>query len=264
MTSLQELREQKRAASGQRVSESQADDAASNGSANGHRRHESHMSTAVDADPYSLLLITADYLDDVERVRIATENRVRSLEQVKNIPTGLMTFWYEQVAATQHLETSATKQLERAMKKHPLNPWVESMVGVGHKQIARLLAATGDPAERETLGQFRQYCGHGDPARSSKRRGEQIEFNPEAKMRIYLIAAQCIKYAQSPYRPVYDAGREKYADALHPGPCLRCGPAGKPAQKGSELNDGHKHARAIRLVAKAILKDLYAAAKEVE
>ena len=252
---LMQLRERKRAREQTRVSSS----------ANGHIQFGHQSQDAVGAaDPYSLLLITADYLDDIERVRIATENRVRSLEQVKNVPAGLMTFWHEQENELQRLEAGATGQLERAMKRHPLNPWVKSMVGVGHKQLARLLAATGDPAERETLGQFRQYCGHGDPARSSKRTGEQVEFSPEAKKRIWLIAASCIKFANSPYRPIYDAGREKYADAVHTQPCKRCGPAGKPAQPGSELNDGHKHARALRLVGKAILKNLYSEAKKVK
>lgn len=248
---------------------------ASVSSANGHLLGAPQSQRAVGtADAYGLLLITADYLDDVERVRIATENRVRSLEQVKAnaIPPGLMTFWHEQVAAMQRLEAGATGQLTRAMRQHPLNPWVESMIGVGHKQLARLLSATGDPTSyidpeegyiERTLGMFRQYCGHGDPLRSSKRRGEQIEFSPEAKKRIWLIASSCIKHANSPYRSVYDAGREKYADAAHNAPCPRCGPAGKPAQRGSDLSDSHKHARALRLVGKAVLKDLYAEAKAV-
>lgn len=58
-------------------------------------------------------------------------------------------------------------------------------------------------------------------------------------------------------------GREKYADAKHPADCVRCGPKGKPALAGSDLSDGHKHARAIRLTAKEILKDLWIESRDI-
>lgn len=49
--------------------------------------------------------------------------------------------------------------------------------------------------------------------------------------------------------------------AVHRVPCHRCGPAGRPALIGSPLSDGHKDARALRLVAKAVLRDLWMAAR---
>ena len=50
---------------------------------------------------------------------------------------------------------------------------------------------------------------------------------------------------------------DEYADAVHAAECKRCGPKGKPAQPGSPLSAAHQHARAIRLIAKAILRDLW-------
>lgn len=94
-------------------------------------------------------------------------------------------------------------------------------------------------------------------------RGQRGNWNRTAKMRAYLCAEACMKNRQSPYRKVYEDGREKYADAVHQRSCHRCGPAGKPAHPGSPLNDGHKHARALRLVAKAILADLWAEGKRL-
>lgn len=49
--------------------------------------------------------------------------------------------------------------------------------------------------------------------------------------------------------------------AVHQMPCIRCGPAGKPAPAGSPLSDGHKHARALRAVAKAVLKNMWREAR---
>lgn len=43
------------------------------------------------------------------------------------------------------LERSIIRDLERAMKAHPLGPWVQRQRRLGPKQTARLLAAIGDP-----------------------------------------------------------------------------------------------------------------------
>jgi hypothetical protein len=93
-------------------------------------------------------------------------------------------------------------------------------------------------------------------------------------MRAYLIAETCIKFdgkpdkndrprPLSPYRAVYDAGRVKYAEAVHPAACRRCGPAGHPAAAGSPLSSGHQHARALRLVMKEILRDLWSESRRI-
>jgi hypothetical protein len=92
---------------------------------------------------------------------------------------------------------------------------------------------------------------------AARRRGVKVNWSPTAKMRAYLVSESCVKQRSSPYRAVYDAGREKYAEAVHKVACVRCGPAGKPAQPGSALSKGHQDARAKRLVSKAVLKDLW-------
>lgn len=114
-----------------------------------------------------------------------------------------------------------------------------------------------------------------------RRRGQKANWSSTAKMRAFLVAESCIKQVgtdpghsrldahgtsarrRSPYRDTYDAGRAKYAEAVHAHACERCGPSGKPAPIGSPLSDGHKHARAMRLVAKAILRDLWVEARRL-
>jgi hypothetical protein len=97
----------------------------------------------------------------------------------------------------------------------------------------------------------------------TRKRGQRGNWSTEARSRTRLIAESCIKRYGSPFRPVYDEGREKYADAVHTSPCVRCGPKGSPALVGSPLSDGHKHARALRLVAKEILKSLWLEGKRL-
>lgn len=118
---------------------------------------------------------------------------------------------------------------------------------------------------------------------ASRKRGTRANWSATAKSRAHLIAKACLKQlvkpcavpddekaavhvedcACSPYRRVYDAGRVKYADAVHQVQCRQCGPKGSPALPGSTLSEGHKHARALRLVAKEILKDLWREAKRL-
>jgi hypothetical protein len=97
---------------------------------------------------------------------------------------------------------------------------------------------------------------------ATRTRGMKANWSPTAKMRLYLISVSIVK-AGGPYREIYDGGRTKYADAVHQVECKRCGPAGLPAQPGSALSDGHKHARALRLVSKTILRDLWREAKRL-
>ena len=96
-----------------------------------------------------------------------------------------------------------------------------------------------------------------------RQRGAHANWSATAKMRAFLVAESCIKQSGTPYRAVYDATRAKYADALHAVECIRCGPKGKPAPIGSALSDGHKHARALRAVAKEVLRDLWREARRI-
>lgn len=263
-----------------------------------------------------LLALLADVLDDLERTRIANENRLRQLTRDEADSDGEergfgLTLDQPQVAALADvvtalgkLEHQSTLNLQRAVRKHPLGPWVKATVGVGEKQGARLLAAIGDPYwntlhDRPRLvSELWAYCGlhvlpaaqrptdthganggggkQGDPGQHdggtqdpsagvapTRARGQRANWSTVAKTRAYLIAESCIKQARSPYRAVYDDGRKKYADAIHAAPCRRCGPSGKPADTGTPLSAGHQHARAMRLVMKTLLRDLWAESKRL-
>lgn len=104
-----------------------------------------------------LLNLAAITLDDLENLRTAQENRYRSLTQTGVSDNGLEWGYGlddrdPQVAqagamvdAIAGLEHTATLNLQRLMRRHPLGPWVKAQRGIGEKQAARLLAAIGDP-----------------------------------------------------------------------------------------------------------------------
>ncbi|WP_141576186.1 hypothetical protein [Actinomadura sp. WMMA1423] len=132
-----------------------------------------------------------------------------------------------------------------------------------------------------------QPCGdahsRGVGVAPKRQKGKRANWSTTAKTRTYLVAESTIKtlrkpcvadkelgYAThldgcvcSPFRVIYDHAKAKYADAVHQVPCPRCGPSGKPAEPGTPLSDGHKHARAMRAVSKEILKELWRASKHL-
>lgn len=242
------------------------------------------------ADP--VLGLCADIVDDLETVRIANENRLRQLCDPGELGHGLSTEHPQVkrlsllVDALNQSEHQAVLNLRKAMREHPIGGWVAQTQGVGEKQAARLLATIRDPYWNDlhdrprTVSELWAYCGfhvlhpggqsvtgaHGHSAAGVapyRQRGHKSNWNDHARKRVWLIAAQCIKYADSPYRAVYDDTRAKYADAVHTIDCRRCGPSGSPAPAGSPLTPGHQHGRAIRAMCKEILRDLWREAKAI-
>lgn len=263
----------------------------------GHVSPDNHCCGAplgpILADP--LLGMAADVLDDLERVRIANENRLRAfitpadVVDSDGVARGFgLTLDHPDMARLAALvddlkaaEHRAILNLQRAMRKHPLGQWVKDAPGVGEKQAARLLAVVRDPfwndlhGRPRTVSELWAYCGlhvlhpgshqladtHDATAAGvapRRQRGQRSNWNEDARKRAWLIAASCVKQpAGTRYRQVYDDTRVKYADAVHASECIRCGPSGKPALAGSPLSAGHQHARALRAIAKAVLKDLW-------
>ena len=247
------------------------------------------------ADP--LLVILADALDDLERTRIANENRLRQLTRTEvdkdggergfglSIDQPEVARLAGIVGALADLEHQATLNLQRQMRAHPLHPWVKAARGVGLKQAARLLSAIGDPYwntlhdRPRTVSQLWAYCGlHVLPADHSvrdahscrvdgdqtsnpgqmrfdahmrdagvaakRRKGQKSNWSNTAKMRAHLVAQSCIKTG-GPYRAVYDA-RRAHTATTHP-----------------EWTLGHSHNDGLRIVAKAVLKDMWIEARSL-
>lgn len=246
-----------------------------------------------------LLALASVTLDDLEALRIAQENRYRSLTSHGESEAGVEWGYGlddndPQVAqagaivdSIKALEHQATLSLQKLMRKHPLGPWVKAQRGIGDKQAARLLGVIGDPywnaaadAPR-TVSQLWAYCGlhtlpsgHARPdaqgssaageynVAARRRKGQQANWSDEAKKRVWLIAVSCMK-SGGPYREIYDARKAATEGREHGAECVRCGPSGKPAQVGTPWSDGHRHADALRITSKAILRDLWRQSRDL-
>lgn len=224
----------------------------------------------------------AGIVSDLESARIAAENRVRILTRTETDKDGVLRGWGlteedvpELVAvrdALAGLEKQTVRSLERVFRRHPLATWQKAATGVGAKQLSRLLLTLGgDPYwhpvhnRPRTRAELRAYCGMHvvDGRAPTKARGQRVTWSPEARIRIHLIAESAMKNRQSPYRAVYETARAHYDGLPHPMPCVRCGPAGSPAAAGTPRSAGHAHANGLRAIARAILDDLWEAARRV-
>lgn len=224
---------------------------------------------AIHSAPRSLfdptLSTIASLLDDIEGLRKAQSNRLRILTATEPDEDGITRGFgldetHPGVQTTQALidqleavEHQTILALQRAVRQHPLAAWQKQARGVGEKQFARLLAATGDPymrttetgSEPRTVDQLWAYCGlhlHGDEA-ARRRKGQVSNWSTDAKTRAYLISTSIIK-AGGPYREVYDKRRARTAES-HP-----------------DWTDGHSHNDALRIVSKRVLRDLWRAARD--
>lgn len=211
----------------------------------GVQLHESH--TGSDTQEKSALVelqFCAAFLDDVEGLRVATENRVRAFEQ-EGFDAGP---YLSQLTALTSIEHEATLALRRVVRRHPLGEWVNRTVGVGEKQAGRLIAAIGDitynhleDRPRRGPAELWAYCGYRPDQK--RRKGVRSNWSASAKMRAFLIAESCIKHSASPYRAVYDAARANW--------------------ETRDTTPGHRHNHALRCVAKRVLRDLFLEARRV-
>lgn len=268
-------------------------------------RRAARLSALTGGQPLELddprLALAAEVLDDLEKVKNANLNRIRTLTRPLGVvdKDGDSRGWglspddplVELIAASVETFVQAEEQAEDDLKAmlrvHPLGPWVARQKGIGDKQAARLLAAIGDPYwntlhnRPRTVSELWAYCGWKPGQR--RQRGVRSNWSQIAKNRSYLIAEKCVMQLRapcsrpedqawaehiegcqcSPYRLEYDRVREAKAGSLHPVDCVRCGPSGKPALAGSPRAPGHLHTMALRKVAKDVLRDLWREAKRI-
>lgn len=145
------------------------------------------------------------------------------------------------------------------------------------------------PATPRTVASLWSYCGlavYEDGTVPRRKRGEKANWSTKAKTRAFLIAQKCMVVGInkvicpphpewdivihdkdhcecSPFRVIYDKRRLVTKDRMHRNECIRCGPSGSPAQPGSPLSKAHKHADALRVVSKEILKQMWIEARRL-
>lgn len=220
------------------------------------------------ADGYLPLRAIAEVYEDIQRVRIAVNNRVERAP----IDPELLKARLSGIKESEHQIGLLLRRTFRKVVEPEIVAWQAGTIGIGEHTLARLLGIIGHPVHTvvhrwEGEGEDRtlvvvgtmerrvsdlwSYCGHGDPERR-KRKGMTSEEaaqlgTPRAKMIVHQMAVYCTMQigsatkTPSPYRAVYVDARMRYEER--------------------DWTPGHRHNAALRLVGKEILRDLWLAAR---
>lgn len=240
-------------------------------------------------------------VDDLEGLRKAAKNRLEIFTKTEPDKDGIMRGFaldknhpsvLAQTAVLNQIEAAekmAVRNLERAMKQHPLGPWVAEQKGCGYKTIARLLAEIGDPymmtrhapnpdnpeqlvviEERpRTVSELWAYCGlhvqHGQAVKH--RTGEQSNWKSMAKVRAYNCVKAFIKLKNNPdrgkYCDLYFAEKERLTGRAYGPGYFGRKLKGKVIDADTPIPAGHLAAMAERKVMKELLKDLWIESKRL-
>lgn len=251
------------------------------------------------------LTVLAALLDDIEGVRKANANRIRILASSEpdkdgvirgfgltedHPAVGILSGLGEQLDAVEH---QTILVLRRAMRQHPLSCWQKQAKGVGEKQLARLLAAIGDPYIRamsdgseqpRTVSQLWAYCGlHTLPAGQSVADDHRIGAGGEPNSRERTKGGSLPQEAPSAPGSHAAARRQKgqkcnwSTDAKTRAYLIATSVIKQTdseyraaylarrehtAQTHPDWTDGHSHNDALRVTSKRILRDLWRAARD--
>lgn len=232
-------------------------------------------------DWWTELRVFAEMLDDAMRARIAAKNRAER-GGIDAAPFAPLIVGMEDA---DHQIGLALGRCYRRVVPSAIVAWQEDTLGIGDRLLARLLGVIGHPVHTRKhrwegtggdrvlvdLGPYERrvsdlwsYCGHGDATRKRVKgmTADQAAAmgSPRAKMLVHLLSEGAVKEprrriadlldgnqllggASWPYRHVYESTRVAVEDR-------------------DDWTDAHKHAHALRLVGKEILRDLWAVAKE--
>ncbi len=124
-----------------------------------------------------LLFIHVTSLGDLEKQRVANQQRYEAMIRQGPDEDGITRGWglsdthpdvkrlKALIGALLDLEHQAEITLRGALRRSPLYPWIKGQIGMGDRQVARLLGAIGDPYwhmsedRPRTVSELWAYCG---------------------------------------------------------------------------------------------------------
>ena len=203
-------------------------------------------------------------VEDLQRVRISHGHRIR--QALPLIPGTVVpprgseswkAFFEHSAEALQSEERRVLSLVHKLLKHDPLGSWLLSQRGIGPALAVSILGECM-PLERfKNPSKLWAYAGlhviDGKAARRQK--GQRANWNTRLKTRMYLFAVSVLRAGDSPWRALYDQRRVHEA--------ARAGGAPVDTDALQEIVPAEplrlivQHKRALRIVEKALLLDLW-------
>lgn len=231
------------------------------------------------------LHVLAKQCENVGRMVQGIESQTRRFRE-GGLPEAAMLWTSSQIPELKLIRDRLLRQMGSLMRRTPYGEWVENTHGLGNA-LYFTLGILPDLASFATVSKAWKYCGlHVENGHARKRSaGQYLGFN--ARLRSYMImwvAEPTTKQRKSPYRTVFDR-RKAHTTETHPpmlpegGGCPFCDAAyahtkAKRAERdlerqrtgvafdcaalgGIHWSPAHRQADALRVTAKAILRDAW-------
>lgn len=195
-------------------------------------------------EQHLLLRVKAKQTENVERITLSLEHQV-NLYVKDGLPEILVAHLRQEIATLRKMTESMKRELPRIMKKTPLGEWAKETKGLSYS-LFLLLGLMPPLCDFKGPASVWKYVGLHvvDGCAPKRRRGYCTGFN--VRLRSYAIArvADGMMKCRGAYRYLYDE-RKEATRISHP-----------------EWTDGHRHADAMRIMAKAILRDAWCVAND--
>lgn len=161
------------------------------------------------------LRVLVDMRFGVQKIRIATGNRIKSFQrnngdnpQVDN--TGYIKVLSEYMDKFVEIETRLDRSINQIGDDYPILLIMSGVKGIG-KVLAAQVVSLIDIHKADTVSALWRYAGYAvfDGQRERLKRGERGHYNTRLKMVCYKVSGSLIRCG-SPYRRVYDDAKAYY------------------------------------------------------
>lgn len=189
--------------------------------------------------------ILYETVKDLERTRIAMDNRVRDYEGQWHVDATLLR---KQLGMIKKMEAKAGQKLIKTAEEYEIFEWLTKIRGIAGKSSAQLIALIGDIGRFDKVSSLWHYAGlHVDQKGKAPKlkKDEKANYNPKLKTLCLGIIGKNLLRKDLPYRKFYDEMRRYY-------------------KRNRDWSKGHIHQASIRYMVKQFVKHLWLKWREVE
>ena len=236
-------------------------------------RLDAHATSADLDELHASLGHFARQLWDVQKTRVALNNRVKAMERDERDMSAFMAPALHSLEQMEAIERGINNNLERIARQHFMADWIKDAPGIGLPGFARLMGVTGPLDRFPTVSKLWKYLGMGVQDGHAPRRERGVPFShtdctgwhlrtcppkcptdhhkqcvpgqpgtaysPQGRVLCHQLADSIVKVGKGPYSEAYDRKKAQY-EAERP-----------------EWTQAHRHNAAMRYAVKCLLRDLW-------
>lgn len=188
-------------------------------------------------DKRQYLMSQVKFLYDLQKLRIATDNRRRTVPESSLTPKDLD---YLQRMATNldNLEDDATRLIKNSLPGIPIyDNFLVKVKGCGPRMAGFLICETKIEGAPHPSSLWKWYGLHVKDGQAARRvRGQRSEFDPWRKSKVLKVLGECMIKAKGDYKLLYDDYKHRKETQMVP-TCMCCQGTGRVTYKKEKGKD---------------------------